>query len=235
MPTHLIRKLARYGPLSDHERRILQRATDRIRTVEADGDIVADGETPGHCRLLAEGFAARTKMLQDGRRQLTAIHVKGDFLDLNGFLLSPLDHGVLALTRCAVAEIPHRLLTEITEEEPNLTRLLWRSTLIDAATQRAWMVSLGRRSSVGHCAHLLCELCVRLEAVGEVSPDRSFRFPITQTELGDALGISSVHANRVLQELRGDGLIVWSGGTVRIEDWDRLAALASFDPAYLGL
>lgn len=232
--TPLISKYRTRDQLSDEEARVLEDAVRTVRDVGPDQDIVSEGSRPTESILLMEGFAARYRDLASGKRQITAIHVAGDFVDLHGFLLRKMDHGVISMTPCKIASVPHERLREITEKHPHLTRILWLSTLIDAAIHREWLVSMGRRSSVAHLAHLICELFLRLEKVGHADND-SFRFPITQTELGDVLGLSTVHVNRSLQELRATGAVTWRGELITINDWDRLREIAEFDPTYLNL
>jgi CRP-like cAMP-binding protein len=213
---------------------VLEASVARVREIRADEDIVREGDRPTESNLLFEGFAARYKVLSNGRRQITAIHVTGDFVDLHSFLLKTMDHGILALTPCRLAVIPHAALERITEEHAHLTRLLWLSTLIDGAIHRQWLTGMGRLSATAHMAHLICELYLRLKSVGQIRDD-SFPLPITQSELGDTLGLSTVHVNRVLQELRKEGLIRLRGNTLTILDLDRLQKVAEFTPTYLNL
>ena len=145
-----------------------------------------------------------------------------------------MDHAVLAITLCSVAGVPHEILREISENHPHLARLLAVNIAVDAAIHRQWIVALGRRSALEHTAHLLCEMFLRLRAVG-LTEDDSFKLPLTQAELGDSLGLSTVHVNRVVQELRAKGLITWRGETLVIDDWERLQELAEFDPTFLSL
>ena len=142
--------------------------------------------------------------------------------------------GVLALTDCVVAQAAHTRLIQLTERPPHLGRLLWLDTIIAAAIHRQWLVAMGRRSGLGHLAHLVCELYLRLQAAGQAG-DLTFDLPLTQTVLGDALGLSTVHVSRLITELRGEGVVSWSGGRIRILDWYRLAEIAEFDPTYLRL
>jgi CRP-like cAMP-binding protein len=230
----LVLKLEQRDRLSDDERRVLEVAVVRVREVRADEDIVREGDRPVESSLLLDGFAARYKVLSNGRRQITALHITGDFVDLHSFLLKTMDHGVLALTPCRVGMVPHAVLEKITEEHPHLARLLWLSTLIDGAIHREWLTAMGRRSATAHMAHLVCELFVRLEAIGHVQ-DSTIQLPITQSELGDTLGLSTVHVNRVLQELRKEGLIRTRGNELTILDWERLQEVAEFTPTYLNL
>jgi CRP-like cAMP-binding protein len=230
----LVLKLEQRDRLSDGEKKVLENAIAKVREVSADEDIVREGDRPSESSLLLEGFAARSKVMANGRRQITEIHVTGDFVDLHSFLLKTMDHSVQALSPCRVAAVPHAALQKITEEHPHLTRLLWLSTLIDGSTHREWLTAMGRRTAAGHLAHLICELFLRLRIV-EQTQDHTMHIPVTQAELGDTLGLSTVHVNRVLQELRSEGLIRWQGTTVTILDWDRLVEVAEFSPAYLNL
>ncbi len=234
MTNPLILKLEQRDKLSDDEKRVLESAIARVRTVAADEDIVRQGDRPTESSLLLDGFAARYKIFSNGRRQITAIHVAGDFVDLHSFLIKPMDHGVLALTPCRIAAVPHATIEKIVDEHPHLTRLLWLTTLIDGAIHREWLTAMGRLSATAHMAHLICELFLRLEAVGRTDGD-TIQIPLTQAELGDTLGLSTVHVNRVLQELRKEGLIRWQGDALTILDWDRLKAVGEFTPTYLNL
>jgi CRP-like cAMP-binding protein len=230
----LILKLEQRDRLSDEEKQVLQDAIARVRDVSADEDIVKEGDRPSESSLLLEGFAARYKVLSNGRRQITDIHVVGDFVDLHSFLLKTMDHGVVALTPCRVGVVPHATLKQITESHPHLARILWLHTLIDAAIHREWLTAMGRRSATSHFAHLICELFLRLKMVDQAQND-TIHLPITQAELADALGLSTVHVNRVLQDLRRDGLIHWQNNALTILEWDRLKQIAEFTPLYLNL
>jgi CRP-like cAMP-binding protein len=234
MPHPVIRKIEQFASLSDEEARALERAIGPARDIGADQDIVRDGDRPSGCSAILEGFACRYKLLEDGRRQIMSFHIPGDIVDLHSFLLQEMDHSIGTLTPCRVAAIPHAALLDIVETYPRIARALWRDTLIDAAVFREWMVGIGRRSSYARIAHLLCEMFVRLKAIGLAEADRC-EFPVTQTELGDALGLSLVHVNRTLQQLRGDGLIAWQGRTLTIEDWEGLQRATEFEPRYLHL
>jgi len=232
--TTLVEKLSLRDRISPEEIEALQKALEPPKTVAAGSDIVREHTRPLHSTLLISGFSARYSTLEDGARQITEINVAGDFIDLHSLLMKQMDHGVVALTECVVAEAPHSGLIDITERHPHLTRLLWLDTIIDAAIHRQWLVAMGRRSGLGHLAHLVCELYLRLQAVGQTG-DLTFDLPLTQAVLGDALGLSTVHVSRLISELRGEGVINWSGGRIDILDWRRLAEIAEFDPTYLRL
>jgi CRP-like cAMP-binding protein len=234
MSNVLVEKLSWHDGLSPAERVLLQQVAVKVREVGRDQDLVRDGQRVTESILLLDGMAARYKLLSGGRRQISAIHVAGDFVDLHGFLLKVLDHGVVALSSCTIATVPHELLKTITETSPHLTRMLWLSTLIDASIHREWIANTGRRAALERTAHLICELYTRLKAVGRVE-EWSFRLALTQAGLGDALGLSLVHVNRVVQALRAEQLVTWEGRVVTILDWVRLSGLAEFDPTYLHL
>ena len=230
----LLLYLAKRDDLSADDIALIEKLCVPRRQFEAKSDIVAEQSTPSSSTVLMSGFAARYTILEDGRRQISAIHVPGDFVDLHSLLLRHMDHGVLALTDCETAIVPHSALKEISVERPHLTRMLWLSTVIDAAIHRRWIVTAGRLSAEGQMAHFICEMYRRLSVVGFVT-DYSFRLPISQIMLSDALGLSAVHLNRTLMDLRRNGFVEWRGPEVTILDWDRLAAVGQFDDTYLSL
>lgn len=229
-----IRKLERRDDLSDDERKALRGLTGRLRDVPAGGDVIGLAAKVELSAMLISGLCGRYSALASGARQFTEISVPGDFVDLHGFVMKRLDHGVHAFSDCRVLEVPHEQLKTITERHPHLTRLLWLETVIDAAIHRQWLLALGRQDAPARLARLICELYLRLETV-EMAKDFSMDLPLTQQELGEALGFSVVHANRTVQALRRRGLITWRDQRVDILDWGRLVQLAEFDPAYLRL
>jgi CRP-like cAMP-binding protein len=230
----LIRKLESIGELSDQDREALASLPVQVRTLEADEDVVREGDVPSVCCLLLDGFMHRYKVLPDGKRQILALHTPGDVPDLLSLFLHRLDHNLAASVSSTAGFIPHEALRALMRRFPTVTELLWRDTLIDAAIFREWIVAMGRRPARSHMAHLLCEVFTRLRAVG-LTQDHSCSLPLTQEELGDACGLSTVHVNRTVQELRGDGLIAFHHGRLTILDWARLQEVAEFDPAYLHL
>jgi CRP-like cAMP-binding protein len=181
-----------------------------------------------------EGFAYRYKLTEEGKRQIFSFHIPGDIPDLQSLHIDVMDHSLSSLTTCKAMYIPHQTVCDLARQCPRIGDAFWRDTLIDAAVFREWMLGLGRREAYGRIAHLLCELYVRLKAVG-LTNGHEYAMPLTQAELGDALGLSTVHVNRTLQELRGDGLITLRNGSVTVLDWDRLREAGEFDPTYLHL
>lgn len=230
----LIRKLESIADLTPEETRALAALPIRVRTFSADANIVREGERPEHCALVTEGFVCRYKDLPDGSRQIMSFHIPGDMPDLQSMHLKVMDHSVAAMVPTRMAFIPHEAMHEICREYPGVAAAFWRDTLIDAAIFREWIVGLGRRSAYGRIAHLLCELNVKLQSVG-LADAEGYDLPLTQAELGDALGLSTVHVNRVLQELRRDGLIASQGRRLGIPNWEGLQAAGDFDITYLHL
>jgi CRP-like cAMP-binding protein len=230
----LFLQLEQHDVVSDSERALLTQAISTGRDFAIGQDLVAAGSRPTYSTLLVEGLAARYKVLEDGGRQFTSLQVPGDFVDLHAFLLKTMDHGIIALSACRVLFADHIRLRKITETAPHLTRLLWLDTLVDGAIHREWIVAMGRRSRISHLAHLICELYVRLKVVNRTT-GMSFRLPITQAELADVLGLSVVHMNRIVGELRKLGAITWADQLLTIVDWERLQEIAEFDPTYLSM
>jgi CRP-like cAMP-binding protein len=232
MPHSLIRHLEQFGPLSKEEKQALEEAATRVRSVGSDLDLVSDGDRPTDCKLLLTGFACSYKLLPDGRRQIMSFQIPGDICDLQGFFLGEMDHAIGTLSAGTVAIIPHEVLLDLTETYPRIARALAQSTLVDAAIFREGMVGIGRRSAYARVAHLLCEMGLRLEAVG-LNRDGSYDLPVTQAELADALGLTGVHINRTLKQLRHDGLITLRGRMVTLNDPEGLKRAGEFDPSYL--
>ena len=230
----LIRKLESIITLSDEEREALTRLPMQVVEIGADQDIVREGDRPSRSALVLDGTACSYKVMEDGKRQILALYITGDVPDLHSLHLDVLDYSVGTLTPCKFGFIPHEALNELNGRYPRLANAFWRNTLIDGAIFRALMTSVGRRSAYTGMAHLICELLLRFRAVG-LTRDDSFELPITQQEIADVLGLSAVHANRTLQELRGSGLIHSKNGLMIIQDWEKLKQAANFDPSYLHL
>jgi CRP-like cAMP-binding protein len=230
---HLLKLRAR-DEISADEEQAMRSIVGKVVDLEADRTVIRHGEELHNSTLLLSGWLARAKDLPGGERQLTELHVPGDFADLHSFTLKQLDHDVVSLTRCRVALVPHEGLLTITERFPHLARVLWLMTNIDASIQREWTLSLGQRAAIARMAQLFCELNVRLAVVGLSNQD-TYDFPLTQVELGQTLGLTSVHVNRTLQELRRRGVISLEAGRLTIHDLDALKRIAEFDGQYLYL
>lgn len=231
--THLAKLRAR-DTISAEEEQVIRGSLGEVRVLPAHDTCIRAGERLTSSTLLLEGVMCRYKDLPGGERQITEIHVAGDFLDLHSFSLKQLDHNVMTLTPCRVVLVPHVKLTEITETQPHLARVYWFLTALDAAIHREWELSLGRRTAIQRIAHLVCELRVRLGLIDEAD-DTGFALPLTQADLSDCTGLTPVHVNRTLRDLRERGLMEFRGRRVTIHDMPGLMALAEFDDSYLYL
>ncbi len=229
-----LRKLRRRHPISAEEEAFIRGLVGEVRDVAANATIVRRGDPLRTSVLLLDGWVARQKVLPDGEAQISELHFAGDFVDLHGFTLKRLDHDLVALTSCRIGLVPHERLADMVARFPHLTQLYWFSTNLDAAVYREWTVSLGRRDALARTAHLFCELLVRHRVAGLTESD-SIPFPLTQERLSQCLGMTPVHCNRVLQELRSRGAITLEGRRLTIDDLALLEDIAEFDPDYLFL
>lgn len=234
MITVHLKKLRRRTEISSEEEHAIRHAFAETRRLPTNTVVVKAGVETHASMLLVDGWMARSKDLPSGDRQVTELHVAGDFADLHSYTLKCLDHDILTLSDCTVAYLPHDRMKEITERFPHLARVYWFATNVDAAINREWALSLGQRSALSRMAHLFCELHVRLDLVGRAKGD-GYEFPLTQRELSECLGLTVVHANRTLQELRRRGLVDLENRYLTIKDRRGLEGVGEFDPAYLYL
>jgi CRP-like cAMP-binding protein len=229
-----LKKLRVRDEISAEEEAAIRGMVSEVRDLPADAVLIRRNQELKQAVLLLDGWIARTKDLPNGARQISELQFGGDFTDLHGFTLRRLDHNIATLTPCRVAVVPHERIQAVVERFPHLARVYWLMTNIDAAIHREWTVSLGRRSALGRMAHLFCEIRERLNVIGLAGND-SYDFPLTQQELGECLGLTAVHVNRTLQELRRRQLIEVENRRARILDLPRLEAAGDFDPYYLYL
>lgn len=231
----LIRKIELFARLSEAERLLLHSLVEGApRRIAPRRDLILEGDPPRHVLVIQEGWAVRTKMLEDGRRQIVGLILPGDVCDPHNYVLRRMDHGIHALTRMRVAEVTREKLEAVLDQSTRLCRAFWWQELVCAAIQREWTLNLGQRSAFERIAHFLCETFTRLEAIGMTQGD-SCDFPIVQNDLADITGLTSVHVNRTLQDLRRAGLIRLSGRRLTIPDLPRLTDVAFFSPEYLHL
>jgi CRP-like cAMP-binding protein len=230
----LVRKLSSVSELSGKDKRAITSLPLRLSELQPDQEFASDEAVPKQCCLLLDGFMHRYKVLPNGMRQIFAFHTPGDMPDLHSLYLRTMDHSVAASTRSKVGFVSHQDVFTLMQGSPGIAAAIWRDILVDAAIFRMWMMGLGQRTAHGHLSHFFCEIFTRLEAVG-LTTDHSCALPITQEKLGEAFGLSTVHINRTLQELRGEGLIELRSGRLRILDWEKLVQAAQFNPAYLHL
>jgi CRP-like cAMP-binding protein len=228
----MLRKLERRGRLAQADRDALLALPHHVRRVAAGAHLVRDGDRPDHCCALLSGFAFRHKITGDGGRQIMAIHMEGDFLDLQNALLPVSDHNVQVLTDAEIVFVPRDAIRELALAHPAIALALWIDTLVDASIFREWVVNVGRRDARARIAHMLCEFSVRLEAAGLAS-DHRYELPMTQEQLADAVGLTSVHVNRILRQLGEQGLISRNRRAIVIEDWPRMRDVGDFNDRYL--
>lgn len=232
MPNPFVRRLDALGPLSDQDKRLLDQAVVATQWVDANHDLVREGERPSGCKLMLRGVACGYRILEGGQRQITSFKLPGDLCGLEGFLMGRADQAIGTLVPCMVAVVPPGTLADWTEGQPGIARALWRGTLVDAAVSQTWLGNLDSRTARGRVAHLLCELLLRLEAVG-AGKGAPAVLQLTQPEIGDALGLSVVHVARTLQRMRIERLVETGGGQVAVLDRDGLRVAGGFDAAYL--
>lgn len=232
--TALALRLEAFTRLSPEDKAAVANITKLTRMVPARRDLIREGERPEFLYLMIDGWACRYKTLPDGRRQIVAFFIPGDFCDLNIYVLKEMDHSIGAITRLAVADVSRSEMDDLTANYPRVTQALWWEALVNIAIQREWTLSLGQRNAYERIAHLLVELFLRLKSV-KLTQDDSCDFPLTQNDLADATGLTAVHVNRTLQELRRDGLIVMEHKRLTIPDLSRLVQAAMFNPNYLHL
>ena len=230
----LLAKLTISGFLNDHDAERIRQITAKSRRVNADQDLIKEGDRPNDVHLVLEGFAYRYKLLPSGQRQILSFLLPGDFCDLHVAILGAMDHNIGTLTPSTIVDIPRQTIEDLIEHDPRITRALWWVTLVDEAVLREAIVNMGQRPAEQQLAHLFCELYVRLTAVGRLRGS-SFNLPLTQEELGETLGLSTVHVNRCLQQLRADGLIDFRSQLLTVTDFKRLAGFCGFNPNYLHL
>jgi CRP-like cAMP-binding protein len=230
--TALVRRWSKHAELSPDDSAALLALPFQRKSFGKDGYIVREGQRAADCALILDGFAYRQKLLRNGTRQIISFHIPTEFVDLQNGLLGIADHNVQSLDRCEVAVIPRGAVLELAEASPPIRIAMWIDTLIDASISREWVVNVGRRDSRTRIAHLLCELALRLSRLG-VGEDGKFEFPLTQEQLADATGLTSVHTHRTLQALRKDGLIQLTSRSLTVLDWKRLRDVGDFDELYL--
>ena len=232
MIEHHLRKLRARHPVSAEEEAAIRAAIRDEKELPADRTFIRAGDKLSFSTLLLDGVMCRYKDLRDGARQITELHVAGDFADMHSYTLKRLDHNMQTLSPCRVAVMPHEEARTLFDAFPHLRDVYWFGTNLDAAIHREWTLSLGRRDAKSRTAHLFCELRVRLAIVG-LADESGYDLALTQTDLAECLGLTSVHVNRVLKELREDGIVQFRGGRVAILDLKAMERVAEFDPAYL--
>ena len=232
MANRFVNKLSELVELAPDDVAMLEAVTARSRKFGARQDLIREGDRPGPVFVVLEGWACRYKILPNGTRQVMAFLMPGDSCDLHVNILAEMDHSIQAISPATIATISRSEMQAMLDDYPNIARAMYAAQLIDEGTMRAWIVSMGRRSSIERVAHLMCELYVRARGIG-LADDDSFAFPLSQLILADALGMTAVHINRVLKELRLRGAMELNRGSLNITDPVALVKIAGFDENYL--
>lgn len=230
----MLRKLQLWKELEAEDKDAILSLPHRVAELKPSNYVVREGECTTHSCLLLSGFAYRQKITRDGSRSINAVHMQGDVVDLQNSLLERADHSVQALTRASVAFIPREAVVDLAFRRPKVGLAMWYDTLVDASIFREWILNIARREAQVRIAHVICEFGYRLESLG-LGDRQSFEFPLTQEQLADATGLTSVHVNRSLMQLQSKGLITRTVRYVAVADWARLKDAAEFDDKYLHL
>jgi CRP-like cAMP-binding protein len=220
--------------LDEDDRNAILNLPHTLRTLEPASYLVREGDPPLHCGVLVTGYAYRQKLTGEGARQIIAIHIPGEALDLQNIFLDEADHSVQMLTRGEVAFISRSHVQAIVHERPAVAHAVLVATLVEASIFREWVLNVGRRNSRSRLAHVLCEFAIRLDAAG-LADELGYELPMTQEQLADALGLTPVHVNRTLKALEAEGLIKRSKRNVSFPNWERMREAADFNQRYLHL
>lgn len=231
----LAMKLEQFTEFDKAERgRLDELLTWPTRSYARGETIIEEGEKVGHIYLVVTGLAARSKTLRNGDRQIMALLIPGDLCDAEVFVLDKMDHDIWALTSTTCTLIPADVMEGLLTESSKLTRAIWWSTMTDSAVLREWIVDHGSRNAREHIAHLICEMLIRHRIIGEAT-ENAIPFPLTQDELSEATGLTSVHVNRTIQQLRSEGLIEWRKQVLVVLDPEQLLEIAQYESNYLHL
>jgi len=228
----LVQRLRISSGISDEDVSEILALPISVKQYAAERSVVSDGQRATDCCLIAEGFCVRSKTIADGRRQILSIHIPGEIPDLMSLFLPVMDHDLVTLTPCTLGFISHEALRKLHFRRPNVAEIFWRDTLIDAAMFREWIVNVGQRPAPARLAHVMAELRERLKIIGRAQTN-SFDMPLTQEQIGEAIGITAVHANRVIRQLREDGVVDLHRGRVTVLNEAKFQELADFDNRYL--
>ena len=227
--------LEAFVKLSKDDLAAIEQVTSKnIRKIDARRDIIREGDKPTAVNVMIEGWACRYKQLPDGRRQIVSFFIPGDLCDTNVFILNEMDHSIATITNVRLAQISAGDFEQLMNQSPRLTAALWWHELVSASIQREWTTNVGQRTAAERIAHLFCETFVRLRVVG-MADGNSCEWPLTQYDLAEATGLTAVHVNRTLQDLRRQGLIELQGRRLTIPDLDRLMSAGQFNANYLHL
>jgi CRP-like cAMP-binding protein len=228
----LLRKLRQHAYLGERDADDLFALPVTTRSIAAGGHVIREGDRPTDCAVLLSGFTCRHKVTQDGARQIVAVQIPGDLIDVQHLYLDVADHNVQTLTQAEVAFVPRTAMQDLAARNPEIGRAINIGAAVEASIFREWVVNVGRRDGRGRIAHLLCEFALRMNAQG-LSDGQAYDLPMTQEQIGDATGLTSVHVNRMVRSLEADGLITRDKRSVRFPDITALREVAGFNARYL--
>ncbi len=202
------------------------------RLLDPGSYLVREGDTPNHCNVIVSGLACGHKITGDGLRQIVAMHMAGDVVDLQLLYLEIADHNVQTLGRCEVVTVPREALHRLLVEHPSIAHATSTAILVDSSIAREWLLNIGRRDARKRIAHLFCELAARMD-IADAAPGQPYKLPMTQEQIGDAVGLTNIHTNRMINSLIGEGLITFIKHTISIPDWYILVRYADFNERYI--
>jgi len=230
----MVAKLDRRSPLGDAEREALLGLSHRVAELEPNSWIAAEGDSATHCHVVLSGYAYRHKATGEGARQILSIHMRGDLINPRSVAMDTISFNLQTLTRASIAFIPRAALTELIWRYPGICKAFMAEIGVNTALFDEWMVSIGRRDARARICHLLCEIASRQEDAG-ISPGPDYELPMTQEQIGDATGLTSVHVNRTLQQLRAEGYFRTARRRVTVDDWRRLRQVGDLGSSRLPL
>lgn len=230
----LLQKVEGILTLSNDEIDALNALPTRVAEYAKGGVLIEEGDRPRHSFIILSGVTCMYKHASEGGRQILIFHFPGDFPDLQSLHLNVLDMSVAAVSRAKVAFVPHQDIRTLYARYPRVGEALWRMSLVDAAILRERMLNLGQRKAYARIAHFLCEMVVRMRLSG-MNEGNTYPLPFTQQEIGDALGLTNIHVNRIMQGFREEKTIELSRNKLIVVNWKRLQNAADFDTTYLHL
>ena len=228
-----LQRLSSRTPLGPVEMNAILALTGETVTAHGDRDLVAPGEQVEHACLITSGLVGRFGQMRDGRRQITAFFLPGHMANLQSVVFPSSAASLQALTQTTAIKLPHAALKAAADAHPELANAFWRECAVDGSVLEQWVIN-ARKSAIGRLSHLLAELGLRMEEAG-LGTHLSFPLPATQLHIGDALGLTQVHVNRVFRDLRNARILKASRRAVEICDWDELVRIGEFNPDYLHL
>ena len=227
-----LNRLASRSILTEEEASAILGLKGQVIQVAAHSDFVRFGDYVDHASLVVSGLVGRYGQNGDGGRQITCLHIPGDMADLPSVVSPKSAWGLMALAATTILRVPHTEIRRVAAKHFGIAEALWRDCVADGSIFSEWVVNVGRRDAIARLAHLLCEMAMRCERAGQ-GDRHAYPLPATQADLGDATGLTSVHVNRTLRELREGLVVTVRSSQVVVHDWERLVAIGDFDDGYM--